>query len=625
MNQDKQSQILQAIRQDDLAAFSSLLKGNKTLSFGRFPLLTLCYLYKAKKIIKNYQAELIKIQNYIIIQEPISIYKDFKNVAGKCMRLYLLDGAVVSPLEMLAILHKDGQVKKLFNSQKSLQSAFEKIKKIYTMHGQNVENFDGKIKISRRILSYNQKKKYKVGLYFAISCVAFISVCLSIFSFVSGLGTSFSPFVVCSQTQLTKALASNGNYVLSADITINEFFKDLTFSGTLDGNNKTIFINDTSANYLILNNKGTIKNLNIVYTSTNRQISSSFSLLSNTNSGTIQNVNISCEGLSLEVTKSGASDIYINAFANTNAGVVKNCSLKMQSQITASGDGECYVSGFVGKNTGSVENCIFNKDSSFTTFESDLSGIVTNNEFGAQVTGCKNHATLTQNSQLNGWSPNVAGIVQTNYGKILNCFNLSSLSVNSLNNEEAATGNVFLGGICALNYGEIEKCLNKGSLNVESKKIIVYTGGICAYSSYWVNDQLLISSSINSCGVDCQINVQTENEKAFAFIGGISGYLYGTSKDCYSVATFTTGYDNTKYFVGSFLGSAYLESSLFGSYIRVTISNDFVLQQENITYQIGSLINGNQIITGLDSPNEEIKTISSLEELKQQEVYWSEK
>lgn len=623
MLQDKQKQILQAIKQDDLVVFSSLLKGNKTLSFGRFPLLTLCYLYKAKKIIKNFESDLLKIQNYIVVLEPLYIYKDFKNIAGKCMRLYLQDDVIVHPLEMLAILHKDTKVKNVFNSSKTFDANFEKIKKIYTIYGQNVDIVDGKIKISKVALSYKQKKSYKLAIILATSCIIFASICFGFLGFTTGFGTIASPFVLCSQTQLSKALNTSANYILSSDITIDEFFKDSTFSGTLDGKNKTIYIKDTSLNYLVLQNNGTIKNLNIVYFKTNKQISSSFSLLTNINRGTIQNVNITCEDISLNVSKNKTNEIYINGFANTNYGTIKNCSIKTSMKVESNGEGECCVSGIAGINRGKVESCNLKTDSSVTTSEADLSGIVTTNELNATVTNCKNYATLTQNSLVNGWYPNVAGVVQLNYGEILNCYNFAPLTIVSLNEAQTVVGEAYLGGICAMNYNKIYKSLNKGNLVVTSKKIIVYCGGICANSSRFVSNEKIINSLIDGCGVDCQIDVKTEYETAYTFVGGLCGYMYGTINKSYSLASFAEGYDKTKYFVGLCVGytSAEISDKI---YVIISAEQDYVLAQENVTLQIGALVYINQIIQGVNVSGDKIFTINSIDELKQVEVYWDE-
>ncbi|MGN0961934.1 MAG: hypothetical protein ACI4PF_07065, partial [Christensenellales bacterium] len=145
-----------------------------------------------------------------------------------------------------------------------------------------------------------------------------------------------------------------------------------------------------------------------------------------------------------------------------------------------------------------------------------------------------------------------------------------------------------------------------------------------AYSSYRVENNQMIVPSIKDCGSDSEISLQTEND-IFIFAGGISGFLYGEINNCYSLSTFTNGYDENKYYIGSCLGSSYLQYQIFQSVICISASNNYVLDQTNVLYQIGSLINNGTIVSkGLDCNNGEIKTSLSEEEIKQQEVYWDE-
>ena len=109
----KHEQIFNAIKSDDLVIFAGVIKGNENISFGRFPILSLCFLYGSNKIIDKYFDVLCKIEKYHVIDEFFEIYNTFKIVAGRALRLYV-DGSIVSPLEMLAILHKDNKVKKSF-------------------------------------------------------------------------------------------------------------------------------------------------------------------------------------------------------------------------------------------------------------------------------------------------------------------------------------------------------------------------------------------------------------------------------------------------------------------------------------------------------------------------------
>ena len=95
MNQVSCNRILEAIKQDDLALFSVLTDKSKNLLFGRFPLLSLCYLYNAKHIIKKFETELLKVTNYNLVQENVEIYQAFKKVAGKALRLYIKPNTIV--------------------------------------------------------------------------------------------------------------------------------------------------------------------------------------------------------------------------------------------------------------------------------------------------------------------------------------------------------------------------------------------------------------------------------------------------------------------------------------------------------------------------------------------------
>lgn len=117
---EDQNAILNAIKTDDLSSFSHLVVAQNAtaLSFGRFPLLSLCYLFNSKKIVKKYEKQLLKIDEYTVVEEPFFIYQKFKVFAKKAVRLYFDETSVVSPLEMLAILHRDSTLMRVFKCQK---------------------------------------------------------------------------------------------------------------------------------------------------------------------------------------------------------------------------------------------------------------------------------------------------------------------------------------------------------------------------------------------------------------------------------------------------------------------------------------------------------------------------
>ena len=93
-------------------------------------------------------------------------------------------------------------VKKLFNKCELNKENIDNIKSIYTIYGQTVDIKENKIKITKPVMGYYEKKPYKLGLLISLSFVIVFSVLFTIFNFTTGLGTSFSPCLVYNQNQL---------------------------------------------------------------------------------------------------------------------------------------------------------------------------------------------------------------------------------------------------------------------------------------------------------------------------------------------------------------------------------------------------------------------------------------
>lgn len=609
-----------AIKEDNLQAFSSLVVKNENICFGRFPLLTLCYLYNSKKILKKFSKQLLNIKNYKVVEEYYQIYKDFKTKAGRTLRLYTKENCTVNPIEMLAILGRDRQVKKLFKILTIHPNNVDKIKKIYYIQGKDFSKNNKKIKITPALMTKLQTKQHKVALIVSLASTVLLSCILIVFNFISGFGVSFSPSKIFSQNQLYNALNLGGSYNLQNDIVIDDYFSVNNFSGFLNGNNHTIFISSKVDTAFIKNNSGSIKNLNFVYQDIQKEISSSVSLFVGENLGDIENVNITCSKLDLDVFKSTENDIFINGLANTNKGTIKNCNVKFNAEINTTQDGECFVSGVVGKNFGKVLDSNVLENSTISSLDADLSGIVSINEVDAVVENCKNNATITQTSQTEGWSPNVSGIVLTNHGKINKCFNLGNLYIYANANRITKSGFVFLGGISSMNHGVIEKSLNKADLTANSKDITIYCGGISAYSGLAENSTK--APSIKNCGVQGKIDVVKQSESTYAYIGGISGYMYGEVLSNYSLASFAQSYSENKLFVGLCLGSAFTND---GKFLALSVNKNIVLAQPSTECQIASFIFLNKPFAAqLNAENGEILTLNTIQEITAHEVYWNE-
>lgn len=628
MNKVEMTALINSIKSNDLVLFSKFIKNNENVCFGRFPVLSLCYMYNAKKIIKAYRDVLIKVKYYNVVDEPLEFYHKFKSIAGRSLRLYLDDNQV-SPIEMLAILNKDSEVKKMFKecADKKLLSEkpLKNLTKIYTINKQKTKTKKNKISIESKKLTKKEKLLYRIGLASSFAVILVICSVLTLLNSTIGFGTSSNPYKIYNSTQLLHALKADGHYILCKDLEIAEELDDITFKGNLDGNDHTLTINYLPSKRLIMQNNGLIKNLKIEYGSHDAIAYENISLLTSTNNGTINNVDISCENISLTCNKS-SNDIYVNAYANTNNGTIENCDLQINLSISSTGSGECYASGFAGINSGTIDSCTFT-EGSINTSEADVSGICITNELGATIENTKNHASISQISTLNSWSPNVSGFSMNNYGTIQHCINYGNISATSNNEAENAEGNILIGGICSNNFGLIQKSLNKGNLTATAKKIVIYAGGISAYSSYWVKDNTQIIPSILRCGTQGKINLTSEDEKGMVFAGGISGFLWGEVQNSYSILTFNNAHDGEKFFIGSLLGSAYLEYGFYSSYIRIDALNNYVLEHDNTTYHIGSLINNGSLVsagTNISNDTTTGVTVANEDTIKQKEVYFNE-
>lgn len=629
MDQVMRNDILKSIKSDDLVLFSTLTKGKNNLCFGRFPLLTLCYLYNAKKIIKRNFKFLCKIQIYEFVPEPFEVYRDFKMVAGRLLRFYTKEKALVSPAEMLAILHKDLTLKKVFKEFSQTDQMTKNLNKIYNIYGQKVEINAQKIKISLPKLTRSQKIACVLGIIFGLVLMCSTAGAYGVSVYTLGMGTASLPYKISSEGRFYQALRStSGNYVLTRDIEIDNPSTQLEFSGDFDGNNHTIYIKNIPNSSFISKNTGTIKNLNIVYSDITSEVSSSLSLFIGDNAGIVNNVNITCESLNINFIKSNEQDLYFGAFAINNSGVIDSCNLNLSSNFVGTGDGECLVGGIAGTNSKEIKNCIF-ENGSIVTDTIDVAGIVALNNVNSIIEGCKNNANIKQTSSLNGWSPNASGICFMNNGSIKNAINSGTIMVESLYEGDDASGSVNVSGISANNLGEIIKSLNKGEIKANSKDFIVYAGGItaiteCIYDSYGRR----IWSEVGNCGNQGDVNISTSGEKAYAFVGGISGAVYYSYiSNCYSIASFENGYNEGKYCVGTFIGTVDQESG----YLCLDADDIYVEGKDNIPCQIGSVlyklyVNGvlSQITIGEGINIVDIIFTKTAEEIRAQEVYWDE-
>lgn len=610
MNKENCDKLLKCILADDVTTFTELLNLTKNMNycFGRFPVLSICYMYNAKKIIKKHEKTLILVQNYEKFDEPLWLYTDFRKFAKKSLRLYLSCESVVSPVEMLAILHKDWKVKKLYKYVYKDTTIVENVFKIYNdFYDQGVEKTTAGLKILKQPMSYYQ---YRIAKFSVVFCAAFLVVVLSLFfsaDFVCGLGT-FSRQKIYSGQQFLCAMNSGDTFVLQNDISLNVNNLVEKFSGQMDGNGKTVYVDCSSNVSGFLNqNDGTIENLNIVYKNIPESalIKSSQGLLCVQNNGSIKNVSVSFlnengNDIGLTLQKQQGDDNYFVLFAVKNFGTIQDCTAETRIVANDSGqNGEAYIAGFVGDNFGSVLNCRFLNNSSIETTNIDVAGVSIKNMVNATIGGSKNYASLSQNCTIEQWSPTIGGIVCENAGVVTDCRNFGEIIAQSSieYEEQSSAASLFLGGIAARNVSLIDFCKNTGDIKANCADYGAYVGGVVGYS---MDSQLI--TTVQNCINDAVISVTIANDDIRKFVGGVAGFMVGTLSHSISVGTFTNGFDKEKNnFVGLMVGL--MLYNIWGQLYVFDSERDFAyLAQEDVKYRVGCVIGNetHELIAGDD-------------------------
>lgn len=629
---NKLNTLLYAIKSDNLVLFSEHVKDNENIAFGRFPLLSLVYMYNAKKIAREYSDKLGRQKNYEVIAEPLEFWNTLRGRVGKKLRVYMGGGLIITPLEMLALLGKDKKLKKLYNTLYVNDDIKKRIVAIYKIESRNVYFDSLGVHIERRVWGIKEKRTTLAYMFMSVACAVVVASIYVVMGVVNGFGVGGLPYKIKNETELYKALSRGDKYVLTKDLTL-EGKGDLDFDGVLDGNGHTIYV-DSLEGVGIKRNTGTIKNLNIVYRIKSGEISSQVGLVANKNEGTISNIKVTIEDTTITANRTQGNDCGVYGVAVENEGTISNIDIKINVELTALGDGECSLSGVAYSNSGTIKNCNIISGSSANSIECDLAGIVIYNEMGGEIIASKNYATLSQQSLQKTWSPNVAGIALSNRGTISSSINYGTLSVVSNCEDNEETGIAYVGGISANNYYVIDNCLNYGDINVSTKTIVLYAGGLVGYGRYSVVDsETTLVSTVANSGVTCNINVETLDTEAYAFVGGLCGYLYGEMENCFSLASFTQGSTDTKYFVGNAVGATHIGSSLWSTFIYLTAVNNYVLDRENVDAHIGAYITSDGTSNLIVYKNQDynvsgisngITTLATIDLLKSKEVYFDE-
>ena len=501
MNSEKIQNIFEAIKTDNLKLFSSLIESKNDLNFcyGRFPILSLCYLFKSFCILNQYEDTLLNVRSYNIVDEQYEMYLEFKKYAKKSIRLYT-NGVIVAPVEMLAIIDDRELIAKRYEKYQNNDQNVAKIKKIYSLtHKTEVD--------ASRDYFHAPHKRNIIGSKLLLSIVSLVLCFMLIFPTFSvlfvknnyGLGTSSSPIAIKTEKDFVNAINKGSMaYILQEDIYLTESVRFDDFKGIINGNNKTVYLDYEFSKAIFKKFSGILENLKIIISINNLKITENLAILAQNLSGKIKNCEI--YGI-INAEFNNIDDAYFSMFAyqNTKDSVIENSKVTVSAMVTNAATKNAYLTGFCGINNGKIINCktISTENDMMGLFDGetvDMAGFAGDNN--GIIENCENNIKINQISASNSWSPNSAGFVFNNNGTIKNCINNGDIIASSSNEiplEDPSTYLVaYSTGVAVNNNGTISDCTNNGEIISSSVMCWNYSAGIIVFNNK------IIANSINN-------------------------------------------------------------------------------------------------------------------------------
>ena len=548
--------LLEAIKKDDIKAFDALMKKAQCglYRLGRFPVLSLMYLYNSRQIISAYEEKFIKIPSYEELREPVEISKKFSAKAGKCLRLYLNE--VVTPLEMLLILDNIRRLRRIYPLTKPSSAVKERLKAVYSIRYSLGVKFEGdQIILDKKPLSGRMKRN-----------IAIICAC-SVFAVSVTVG------VPVTVNALTVNFASQKEYSLTRNLVISKPIKE--FNCKIIGNGHKIILKKGAS---LGECKGSVSGLTIescgnavfttvyesatieditVQVSAEVEATAGTAFVAKTNYGVIDGVTVNISGKINALAPAAEGEsltfggiVQTNAFKTNEAyGIVNGCTVNYSDfSLTGVHTADASYGGVAGINNGYVQACTVTGSITADTF--DLAGVCSVNN--GVLSGNTNEANISQASASTSWNPIASGIVLTNNGTAQYCENKGNVSAKStfaqpeeetrvptvsaagiayINNGTVGacknfgsvtaegTGSAYAGGIAAQSYSRITTCISNGDVSVKADT--VYLGGILGFSlinsyGYW--------GTVDYCICESKISAVASSDESY-YVGGIAGIV----------------------------------------------------------------------------------------------------
>ena len=666
---EEAEKLLKIVRTDDVKAFGKMASPELFASvFGRFPLLSMLYLFSAGRIVKRYLPDILKERprtRYDRIPEADAL---FVKKAGKALRHYT--NKEVSPLEMLAVLGKGRVLKKLYAIYPAADRYLNAIHAVYyTRLGEGVVRKGNTLILPKEPLGFLQKKMLRIAsIVLAGLFVLTLTVSLAV-PLYYGFGTGSSPYLVRNEKDLAAHLTASGAVAaLQKDITLSETAD--TVSAEILGNDKIIRLSAPFADTFT----GILRNVTFVL-----EEGYPAAAVIGTNRGKLENVSVVTADATydkssftgtLSEEEEVAEENRTHAFSlltGVNKGIIEGCTAVVTLDFVGQTGGNSYFAPFVIENHGTVRAC--RSEGSASSAAVDMAGIVAINHTDGAVLDCGSAMTLTQRTTIEGWNPNVAGIAAENRGTISACANSGAITaiieLTSLGEGSKAAG-AYASGITNANVGTIVGCTNDGEITAFGDHGYAFAAGIVAQNTY-TNDGSKLGSvsgssgrakvsatsltnnafaggiaarnegrcTITGCRQTAGVRAEApdataENRDVFATAGGICGYAIGSVASSFYTGTLAPCTDNE--YVGAVCGLTHLYVTIyFGRYnYEVYLSEDAYLAGEGDSYAIGAVIYNNSILRPSDLSADNglylldlgATKVSTLEELKALEIYF---
>ena len=541
--------LLQAIKKDDIKTFKGCMDETNcgTLRLGRFPVLSVMYLYKSRRLLRAHEKNFLRYTSWSDIGEPLELAAKFRAIAGKCLRIYLNE--TVSPVEMLLMLGRDWKLKRVFSKVRVVPPIKQRLKDIYFIKwGLKAEFVRDTIVLERRPLTHAEKMQWLTRAL----CVAMCAVLIVSTPFVINV---FAPFIpshgVINVAKLEQIrFRSDKTYALTGDVTLPSDFYVKEMNCELRGNGHTVTVNgngvigklngtlsditfntngcavvDTVKNNATQDNPtayGTINNVTVNAT-VDIQTGGACGFVANTNYGEISNVTVNVSG-SLMANLIDEPSFQCVGIVGTNYALIKDCTANYNNfTLQGQTEADAAFGGIVGLNENWVEGC--NTTGAISADVLDVAGICAENNYVLRSN--VNAVDVTQRADVLGWNPLAVGIVITNKYAVETCENrgaISSTSTATGQTDDKGAPSAYAAGIVYQNISDKHKaylldCVNNGSITATATEIDASAVGICNVSY----------GGIQGCVNNGAISV---NGNGLMYAGGIVGLAYGYAYLC---------------------------------------------------------------------------------------------